>query len=68
MGFDIECHNEPNGTDVPGEGGGVDNNNTCVMNNGCDVYEQLDRRKYPIWIIGFNAPIMVGCYRPNCIR
>ena len=34
MGFNIECPNEFDGTDVPVEG---DNNNTCVMNNGRDV-------------------------------
>ena len=37
MGFNIECPNEVDGTDVPVEGGRVDNNNTCVMNNGRDV-------------------------------
>ena len=40
MGFNIEWHNDANGTDVPWEG---DNNSACVMNNDCDVSEQLRR-------------------------
>ena len=44
MGFNSECPNELDGTDVTREGGWGDNNNTCAMNNMPNIWSGTNIR------------------------